>query len=446
MDGITYTPVPTICKGYITSQIKDTETYEVSIYSSPLGRFSAPIYASVMYQPGLNNNFKQGDYVYVQVMFNWGSNGKYQGAHPGTANYILGIFNERSVANIKVENPLTLTDNDRVVLKNKTSQAGISASDSGEVNIASGAIHILLKAFGHGVYENSNQVMAQNHHRIIANAPPYLSREHFGMFAGNTDNDKIAKTSDDDYYLNYRRFITKTLSPDNWVSTCEGAFNPWVGANNNADFVSPSKEVLLSKIINHGTSRVTIEMGEPGDSFVNLRVDDIPVCEKSITNNATPAVVGNKFNLKVSDKGAVELTAAGQGPAPLANFKLMISAAGELTIQASKKITITHGDSDTAANSIVMDPAAGIDITAKMGFRVNGTPVVNKKYLDWMAKYQSSFCQTVAIGSPAPISPIALPEFTSGSNAPASSGGFTTSDVGQVATGITNVVDAFSSV
>lgn len=431
--NITYTPVPRICKGIITSVIKDTETYEVSIYNSPLGPFSGPIYATATYQPGGDNNYKQGDYVHVEIMFNYGSDGKFKDLHPGTANYIRGLFNERSAANIKIENPLVKTESDRVVFKNKKSQAGLAVSDSGEVILASGAMHILLKAFGYGMYADMCHVVAQNHHRIIGNAQPYLSREHFGMFAGNSDEDKVSKVSPDDYYINYRRFVTQSLSPDNWVSTCEGAYSPWVGPNNDTDSVTIGKEVLLSKIINHGDSRVTIEIGDPGDTFINVRIDDTLVSEKKIITGATPPKLGNKFNLKISDKGAVEMYAAGHGVAETAGFKLIIKEDGEVELHSAKKITLTHGDSDTSVNSIILDPSKGIDVTAKNGFRVNGDPVINKKFLDWLIKYQASLCQTIAIGSPAPISPIALPELNTGSVSIQSVGGFTTDNKGSPA-------------
>jgi len=441
-----YVPIPCVCGGRITSKIKDTETYEVSIYKSPMGAFSGPIYASVIYSPGMDGNYKQGDYVQVLVTFTYGSDGKYRDTHPGTANYILGLFNERSIANIKMENPLSQTDRDRVIFKNKFSQAGFSASDSGEALITSGAMHILLKAFGYGTNADECHIVAQNHHRIVGNAPPYLSREHFGMFAGNSDTDKVSKVSDDDYYINYRRFTTQTLSPECWVSTCEGAFSPWVGANNAADFIEIGKEVLFSKIINHGNLRVTVEMGEPGNSFINFRVDEVLVCEKTITNRATPATLTNQFNLKISDKGVVELYAAGKGTAKTAGFKFSITKDGDTEIHSSGKITLTHGDSDNSINSIILDPKKGIDITAKNGFRVNGIPLVNKKYLDWMLKYQASLCQTIAMGSPAPISPMALPSLIRGVNSSNTAGGFSTINVGSPASGIIKNIDIFSSV
>jgi hypothetical protein len=442
---INYSPVPHVCKGIITSVIKDTETYEVSIYSSPIGPFSGPIYASATYPPGTDNNYKQGDYVHVQMMFN-ATQGKVKDLHPGSANYITGLFNERSIANIKIENPLTKTDNDRVVFKNKHSQAGMAVSNSGELVIASGAMYILLKAFGYGMYSNVHKVVAQNHHRIIGNAPPYLSREHFGLFAGNSDDDEISKTTPQDYFVTYRRFVTQTLAPDHWVSTCEGAYSPWVGPNNDTDSVNIGKQVLLSKIINHGDSRATIEVGEPGGSFINIRIDDAVVCEKRAPTGAVPAKLGNRFSLKISDAGAVEMIAAGHGLAQTAGFKLLIKEDGEVEIRSTKKITLTHGGASESNNSIILDPTKGIDVTANNGFRVNGEPILNKKFLDWMIKNQAAFVGPIVIGPLAPIHPAALPELNLGAQSIQSIGGFTTNNKGLPAIDVIKAPNDFDSV
>ena len=90
-----------------------------------------------------------------------------------------------------------------------------------------------------------------------------------------------------------------------------------------------------------------------------------------------------------------------------------------------------------------MNPNKGVDITAKNGFRVNGTPVVNKNFLDWMAKFQTQLCLVTSVGGPAPIHPAALPEFLTGNNLP---GKFNTNPVGLVATKIIKDADLFSSV
>jgi len=112
----------------------------------------------------------------------------------------------------------------------------------------------------------------------------------------------------------------------------------------------------------------------------------------------------------------------------------------------SGSVEVSHGDADVGINSIKMDPTSGIDITAKNGFRVNGSPVVNQKFLDWMKKYQSQLCLATSIGGPAPINPIALPEFTNGTVNIDDLGGFTTDNKGVPATKIIQDIDDFSTV
>ena len=445
-----HVPAYRVCRGQITSVIDNSETYEVSIYNSPIGN-DLTLAATAIYQPGLDVNYKQGDYVSVMVMFTT-MNGKFIDIHPGERAHIIGLHNERAAVKVDVSNPLTKSDVDKIRFVNKNSGAGITASDSGETRIASGPIYKTIKAFGFGTEEHADHTHAQNHHRVIANAgaPYYLSREYFGMYTGKDENEQATKTSPDDFYICYKRFVTQTMSPDNWVSTCEGSWNPWVGANNNAPGVSKRKEILLSKIINHGSSRVTIEAGEPGDSFINIRVDDVKVSEKFVPvgPGAVTGLMGSRFSLKISDQGAVDMKAAGKGiPASAsAGFNLSITPDGEVKFLGAKKITFSHGDSDTAINSIVMDPGAGIDITAKNGFRVNGLEVVNKNFLNWLVQNAPNLCGPIAIGPVAPMFPAALTTLNVGIASPLTANGFTTMDKGPPALGQILYPDAFSTV
>lgn len=450
---ITYTPVPCICSGVITSVINKTETYEVSIYSSPLGELNGPIYASLITQPGQDGNYKRGDYVRVMVCFAFGGpDRKFMDVYPGGANHILGTFTERSISNIKVDNPLSRQDGDRVRFVNRVSGAGLVATDSGKLVLAAGgAIYSMLSPFGSGIHEHSHRTMVQNHQRLIAyNAPFYLAREHFGMYAGADQDDKMTRATGEDYPITFRRFVTQTKDPSNWVSTCEGAWCPWVGANNDYEEVDFVREVIFTKIINYDTSRVTVEVGEPGDSFVTLRVDDVVTSEKNlpISPGATPAIVGNRFKLAISDKGEVDLRAGGQA-IPGANFNglhLSFDEKGGLRIDVKGLITLSHGDADDTNNSLVLDPDKGIDIIAKNGFRINGQEAVLKAFLDWLQQNQAQLCQTTSPGGPAPIHPLALPTFTSGMQKLSEQEGFYSQNKGASATGIIKDADVHQSV
>jgi hypothetical protein len=449
-EEVTYTPVPCMCSGIVTSKIEDRETFEVSIYSSPIGEFSGPVFAKEIFQSGQDGNMKQGDYVKVMITFSFGGvENKFVDVFPNAQNFIIGRFNEQTVSKVDVEPSLSANDSERVRFLNQKSGAGIISTDIGKVIISTGgSVYSVGDPFGYGLSENVWKTMAQNHHRIIShNGPFYTAREHFGMFSGSDDVDRLLRLTPEDYLITYRRFVTQTQAPDNWVSTCEGTFDPFMGPNNNSQVVEVGRETLLSKIINHGDSRATIEVGEPGEDFINVRIDDVNISEKAMPsgNKATPGILGNRFKLRISDKGALDIRAGGQGipGANINKFHMKITEDGELIVHASKGIEFSHGDSDGGINSIKMDPNKGVDITAKNGFRVNGKPVVFKDFLDWMVENQTNLCLTGPPGGPSPINPIALPKFLKGTNIP---GDFQSNDVGIPATKLIKDVDDFSSV
>jgi len=452
-DVVSYTPVPCICSGVITSKLTDTETYEVSIYESPLGELNGPVYCALIYSPGHDGDYKQGDRVKVQIFFTFGgAENKFLDVATGMNNYIIGRFNERSLANIKVENPISAEVIDAIRFINEKSGSGIVANDNGQVTLAtSGVINSILKPFGHGVYENLSRTYAQNHQRVISHNPPfYFAREYFGMYSGADVNDKASRISENDHLISYRRFVTQTRSPDNWVSSCEGAYSPWVGANIDSEEVDKGKDVLFSKAINFEDSRATIEIGEPGDSFINVRVDDVKVSEKNVpaSPGATPAILGNRFKMLINDKGELDLRVAGKG-VPSSNlnaFHMSIDSDGNLTIHSKGKITFSHSEDDEENNSIVMDPKNGIDITALNGLRVNGQEVVLKAFVEFLKQYQAQWCQVTAIGGPAPIHPAIAPEFNSNVTKFGEKGGFTSVGKSTPAKGIIKDTDDFESI
>jgi len=445
---ITYAPIPCMCKGIVKWKIKETENYDVDIYQSPLGKLNGSVAASAIFQPGLNDNYKQGDFVYVLIYFTFGGHkSEFIKVQPGSKYWILGLFNEKSIANIKVEEPLSETSNDRLTFLNQTG-SGLVISDNGESSLVSGPLFRSVKSDGFGVNKNCVMDYGQNFWRMISHSDPGLSREHFGMFGGVDDDDASARTSETDYNIIYRRFVTQTRAIDKWVSTCEGTHNPWVGANVDSEDIAAGKEVLCTKIINNGESRVTIEYGEPGDSFVNLRVDDVIKQEQvlnGVAPGATPATVGNRFSLNISDKGAVNLSASGSAKSQnnTVGFSLTISENGDLNIYAQGKITFSHSAADVENNSIVIDPEAGIDIKSKKGLRFNGLNLVTKKFLDWMNKNKQALCQVTAIGGPAPIHPAALPEFSSGLTKMSEQDGFLTINSGTAKSGKNDITDTF---
>jgi len=451
-DTISYTPVQCMCSGVITSLIDDEESYEVRLYDSPMADFSGPVYATLMYNPGTDGNFKQGDHVKVMVNFAFGgAKNDYDGVMPGTDNYIMGMFNERTMATKRVESPLAVNSPDHIRYLNNKSDAGLIATDSGDVVLASGgSIQHVLKPFGYGLYRNMSYQMAQNHHRIVSHNPPYyFAREHFGMYDGADIEDESSRLTDEDFPMIYRRFVTQTRSPNNWVSTCEGTYAPWVGANIEEKTVTKNKDVLFTKIVNFMDSRATIEMGKPGAEFINIRVDDIKDNEKSVpvSPGATPALVGNRFKLTISDKGELDLRAASKAdPSENLNaFHLKIDEDG-LTIHSKGRIALSHGDEDESNNSIVLDPKKGIDITALNGFRVNDQEVLLKSFIEFLSTYRKLWCQSTSPGGPAFLHPAIEPFFDDGIRKFAEKGGFTSIGKSESASGVIKDRDRFPTV
>jgi len=451
--SLTYVPVPSICSGVINSYLSEDDIYEVNVYDSPLGELNGPIHCSVIYPPGFDGNYKQGTFVKILIPFMFGGDSeRYIDIAPGASYYILGTFNGERIIKSDIENPMSETDEGRIRFTHPDSDAGVVAYNDGKARLNSGGIsYMLLTALGNGVLEEANYTSAQNFHRVIANnGPLYLAREHFGLYRGKDYQDKALNVSPDDMLINFRRFVTQSRSPENWVSTCEGAWAPFVGANIKTDEVTKGKEVLFSKVINYGDSRFTIEVGEPGNEFINVRVDDVKINEKAIDTapGATPALVGNRLKINISEEGEIDLRAAGKGvpKSNLNNFRLNIDKEGNATLMASGKFSISHGEADEGNNSIVLDPNKGIDITALNGFRVNGQEIATKAFIDWMNKFQTSLCQVTSPGGPAPINPAALPEFLKGVQLFANAGGFTTIGKSAPATGVIKDTDKFSSV
>lgn len=452
MNETTYVSVPCVCTGRITSKLEDQNgLFEVQIHKSPTGDFTAPIHCDLIYSPGTEGNFKVGHTVKVLVNFWYGGVERgYKDVDHSRGHYILGLYNEKSImGDVGTDHPIAYNDSDRMGLKNPISLAALVLTDSGSAQLVSGgATSLLLTSFGNGLNENSCRITAQNHHRIVGqNGPFYLAREHFGVYLGANDDDKMSKATPEDCLVSYRRFVTQSQSIENYVSTCEGAFNPWLGPNNDSDSITKGRETLFAKIVNYKDKRLTIEAGEPGEEFVKIRIDDVINPEKDASGSASPATVGNRFKLTISDEGEVVLRAGGKGiPSSNQNaFALKITADGDLLINTANSIVMTHGDQDEPQNSIKMSKDSGIEIMAKKGMKVNGVELVTKAYLDWMQKYQAALCQVTTIGGPAPIHPSALPEFTSGLSSPMAANGFTTTEVSGAPTGIIQDQDSHTS-
>jgi hypothetical protein len=352
-----------------------------------------------------------------------------------------------------VGNPNSTNAEDVIRFVNKKSGSGLVAADSGYVSLATGGvIYHALKPWGYGIDKDSSRTWAQNHQRIIAyNSPLYLSREAFGMYSGSDPDDEALKVNDSDFYINYRRFVQENKDVENWVSTCEGFFAPWVGPNNNYTAMGKSRPPIFNKIINKGKTRFTIECGDSDEKFINMRVDDVKRSEQIIasTPGAAPATLGNHLNLEISSQGALKLDIAGAGNHRTNTYgvRINVNSNGELSIYSKDKMTFSHGEKDIDKNSIVMDPENGIDIQAVKGVRINGQAVILNKFIEWMQQNQTQLCLVTSIGGPAPVHPAAMPGLTAGIQNDGLKNGFTSKgDTGINASGQIQSEDNFSSV
>ena len=404
---ISYVPVPTVCDGIILNKVDGSSVYEVSIDRTEKGGFSGPVRAVPIYHAPMDEpSYEPKDRVKLLVVFLFDvNNNRFDSVAQTFQTQILGKYDPENVMDVNIQNPITEKDGDRVVVKNKKSEAGVVMTDNHEVTMTpGGSISHTMKAFGGGITKNCDYTRAQNFHRIIShNDPAYPSREHFGMFTGEDPDDEAARAAPEDSLINYRRFVQQSRDPGFWVSTCEGAFAPWVGANNEGNVVETGKDVLFTRIVNSDKSRITHELGEPGTDFIMMRVDDVISGELTAPtpSGASLATLGNRFKFSVSDAGEVEIYAAGGGTPTvnLAGFKLTINADGNLKVLSKGKIIFTHGDSDEAINSIVMDPSGGVDVTAMSGFRVNGKELLNENFLNWFMQNQATF----GVAGPYPV-------------------------------------------
>lgn len=444
-------PVPAICSGTITNKV-NSSSWEVNIYSSPIGEFNGPIPAGLIYSPGGESNFKKGDYVKVMVTFLFGGpNLEYNSVAPQSEAWILGTFQEKQIIDKEIEPPVSGVDGNKVGFRHPFSKAGLTVSKSGHVSISTqGEDFLYLRNGGFGVLKNSLNQRAQNFSRVISHNKGMVVKDQFIKYDGGDSDEETNNSDPDSRYMLFRRFIPTTQDVNSWISTYEGSPAPLVPANNKFNEINISKECVFGRIVQKNDIRATYEAGEPGDHFIRLRVDKVSLDEKSSNSGAgaTPAILGNLFKLRVSDEGEAELNVEGSGTPEGNKYSVSIKMGKDgITINSKEKITITHGENDTSNNSIVMDPNKGIDITALNGLRVNNQEVVLKSFVDWMTKNQTQLCQVTSVGGPAPISPAALPEFILKEKLFGDKGGFTSIGTSAPALGlILEGDDNFSSV
>lgn len=447
---VSLSPVPGFCKGQITDYDKESDKYLVHIYSSPVGPFQGEVYASYIYSPG-SYGYQKNDTVRVMVYFMHDNiTGEYQDSIPKMPIIIVGKFNEETMNKVDIENDTIPDDRDNnASYLHNVNKSGMVIDKSGGITFGTTtSLKRKMQPGGNGVHKDSDETYAQNFHRQIINFNPNMpAREYFGMYSGEDTLEESVAVSPDDHKIIYRRFVPADKGLEKWTSLCEGSFDPYVGGNNDNKTVEAKRDTVYSRVSENGKVRVTTEHGEPGDGFYRMRLDKVIKDELSPGPVSIPAILGNLFEIAVSDKGAFTLKAGGKGLPLSPPHGLKIEYDGkDLSISCNGKISFDHGKGTESINSFIMDPIKGIDVIAKNGFRVNEIPVLNQNFLDWFSTHKSALCQVTQVGGPAPLFPAALAEFEAKSKLPMSGKGFTTSDLGPPAKGVIITPDQFFSI
>lgn len=427
--------------------------YEVQVYESPIGEFMGPIFCKSIYSSSSDDNYQNNSKVKLLLSFVYdGSLNKITGVAPGIDGMILGNITEEDYLGLRtLQHPMSSRDyNTRFI--NRRTMTGLTIDNSGNVNISTTSnMSTSYNVKGYGVNKDSKKDLAQNYHRVVNNAGPFnLSREHFGLYNGDGQFEEQVNSSL--AMLNpvvYRRYVTDSIDLTNWVSTCEGAYAPFLGPNNTDMGFNFIKSPLFYKAINNNNTRFTTEIGDvKSPDFLSLRLDNVIKNERylPISPNTTTAVMGNLFKFSVKNiTGDMELLAGNAGipSSNLAGVKIS-TAQGYLNIQASKGTIITTGDGEDSLNSIKVPTIGAIEINNATGVNVNGNPLMHKSFLDWfMQWFPTMFVSPMGPCTPNPAAQVAL---TVQSKLPSLSGGFTTQGVPTPMTGIIFDEDVYMTI
>ena len=390
-------PLPHVCKGFLLKRSEDdieASTYPVYIYQSPMGDIDN-ITCQLSYNPGSEENFKENDHVMVLVTFEWDSQDGYKGVIGNLSPSILGAHSPENITKFNIRNPNADLEGIGRSFLDPDNKCGMIVEKSGAVHLVTDGL--VTESFiprGNAINENLKRSFAQNFIKIIADEVPfYRSREHFGLYNGENLQDKVSKAVDPaNILISYRRFVAQSRDPNKWVSTNEGAYSPWVGDNNDSYKIEKNREIIYNKIINYNNSRITVHSGEEGPGFLVLRIDKIadpPLKGEKIVGDgpaATPVISDNVFYMGISDEG-------------------------EALIEFAKEAK----PGGKAAATIRVNKAGEIDIDVGSVLRINGQPVLLKKFMDFFVSHQFDLVQTAGIGTPAPMSPSAGPELATNS-------------------------------
>lgn len=423
-------PVPFMAEGFIVAIDDGRRRFDVQITRSEAGNFNGPIPAQAIASPGTMENYRIGDRVVVHMYAAYNlRTEKIDSPILSMPVYVLGTFNMPALVTVVPETADTAGTNGLRYFGRKT-RAGLLCHDDGTTEVVTeGLPKSMWCGSGDGVLDQCMIDQAQNFHRQIIGMDANVAKEHFGLYEGVDDNERSTQLAGKRPVV-YRRFVPKNDGMDGFVSTCEGARAPFIGANNDDISVDGTSDVVYYKAMQSGLCRVTSEAGESGQGFFKLRVDKVVTGEKQMpmTDKASPAFLGNLFSAMIGDDGSVEIRAAGKGlnAGNSHGFMAKIDKDGNATVYSAGKILLSHSESDVETNSICLDPDEGIVLKSDKKLTFNGEELVTKRLVDFIDANQAALCQVTSIGGPAPLHPKALAEFMAKKDLPASQGGYTT--------------------
>ena len=455
LQDITYSITNMVCSATVLQQLdKGTANFEIQVHESPLDEFMGPISAVSIYSSSSDNKYKKGQLVKVLVPFVYNNTtGKFEDTVSSPDVYILGSFDDEKLVDVKVDSPLIPDGEDSTRFLNKKSKAGMSIDDNGQVTIATaGGVYEYFSAGGFGTDRNAKYSNLANDITVLTGLNDFNTAiKHFGYYLGDSDEESaLVMTMDDKPVIN-RRFIPLNANIKSWVSTCEGTHAPFVGPNNDSSSIKSSKGVLYTKIVNVDKKRFTIEVGEEGSEFLNMRIDNVISNEKRIATKAgaSTAVLGNTFSFTVGDDGSFKIMAGGVGTVGVKKSGIHIegTASGKLIVNASGGIEMSTGSTDKAVNSISIG-AGVVKIMSAGSFVVNGVEVLTKRFSSWMMKNLSKMFLPIPPQTGGPVSP--NPDFMKDGlkkdSTPEKAGGFSTSGVPIPPAGLNTEIDDFVSI
>jgi hypothetical protein len=435
---IKFISIPVMCQGFIAKRTPEDEQqgiYQV-LTDGPAGVVPS-LPCKLCYTPGSQHSYRIGMPVMVMVECTYSIHQEktvdivYDGRH-----IIMGTHDPFSVKpRVKEKNVnADLMGNVHKML-HPVNHAGVVVEENGAVNIVTnGTVKRRLSPGGEGFDENSDISQAQNYMRVIANTETvgYRAREYFGMCIGEGSERKksFSDPTGKNIPIAYKRFVPSAMNPSSWVSTCEGAYSPWVGPNNGVNkIVLSDKEIIFSKVVHSDTaqSRLSVTAGKKGADFLNIRVDNIistlatpPETMSGEGPQCVPPTAFAVASISIGSDGDV-LAEFGIDKAKNAAVSIKISKDGEVEVLSKKSVKITSDKIDVVTNEFTLKSDKIVlqgDVEIKGAVKAGGKNLATADVVDYLVSKLPTMYTSVPTGGPCIPNPAAIAELTAKSSAP----------------------------